>query len=47
MGGWMAGICETITNSASAGAEVEARLSLAKMKNEKMKNMKKCDEKNE
>ena len=29
LGGWVALICETITNLASAGAEVEARLSLA------------------
>ena len=29
-GGWVAGICKTITNSASAKAGVEARLSLAK-----------------
>ena len=28
-GGWVAGICKTITNSASAKAGVEARLSLA------------------
>ena len=28
-GGWVAGICKTITNSASAEAGVEARLSLA------------------
>ena len=26
---WVVGICKTITNSASANAEVEARLSLA------------------
>ena len=30
LGGWVAGICKTITNSASAEAGVEARLSLAK-----------------
>ena len=29
LGGWLAEICKTITNSASAKAEVEARLSLA------------------
>ena len=28
VGGWVAGFCKTITNSASAKAEVEARLSL-------------------
>ena len=31
LGGWVGGNFETITNSASAGAEVEARLSLAIM----------------
>ena len=37
LGGWVAGICETITNSASAGAEVEARLSLAVIKSDKFR----------